>query len=285
MRLFLLYLLIWGSPVWARAEIIQLEMRPHIKASAEYLPGQRGKPAILLLHGFLQTREFSTVAALSRGLHDAGYAVLSPTLSLGIPNRRQSLACEAVHRHSLDEDLDEIGRWMAWLKSRGHRSVVLVGHSFGSLQLLAYLNMHPDPDIKAYIGTSLVEAQAGKARSRLQLVAELEHRSLTAAQALVTRSLSFCKKYTSAPAKLLSYVRWDQARTLAAVKTSPVPVQLIMGDTDNMIEQNWIKALATLKIPMVVVPGANHFLNGEHEFDLLEHTLTFLDRLNRVPLR
>ena len=100
---------------------------------------QRDKPAVLLLHGFLQTRDFPTVATLARGLRDAGYPVLSPTLSLNIPNRSQSLACEAIHRHSLDDDIGEIARWVDWLKSHGHRSIVLIGHSFGSLQLLAYL--------------------------------------------------------------------------------------------------------------------------------------------------
>lgn len=159
MRTFLLCLLISGLPAWAHAEIARLEMRPKISASAEYLAGQRDKPAVLLLHGFLQTREFPTVAALAQGLHDAGPAVLSPTLGLGIPNRRQSLACEAVHRHSLDDDVSEIARGVGWLKSRGHRSIVLAGHSFGSLQLLAYLNAQPDKTIKAYIGASLIETQ------------------------------------------------------------------------------------------------------------------------------
>lgn len=284
MRAFLLCLLISGLPAWAHAEIARLEMRPKISASAEYLAGQHDKPAVLLLHGFLQTREFPTVAALARGLNDAGYAVLSPTLSLGIPNRRQSLACEAVHRHSLDDDVGEIARWVGWLKSRGHRSIVLVGHSFGSLQLLAYLNAHPDKAIKAYLGASLIETQIG-ATPRPALIAQLENRVPGKEQALVTRNLSLCKKYTSTPYELLSYVRWDQARTLAAVKGAPVKVQLIMGDADNMIGHSWIRALQHIQTSMVIIPGANHFMDGAHEFDLLEHTLAFLDRMDRTPAR
>ena len=153
MRAFLLCLLFSALPASVHAAIAQLEMHPGIPASAEYLPGQRDKPAVLLLHGFLQTRAFPTVATLARGLHDAGYSVLSPTLSLGIPNREKSLACEAVHTHSLNDDVMEITRWVTWLKSQGHRSIVLVGHSFGSMQLLAYLTVAPDAAVKAYIGT------------------------------------------------------------------------------------------------------------------------------------
>lgn len=284
MRTFLLSLLIFGCPNWAHAEIAQLEMRPRIYANAEYLAGQRDKPVVLLLHGFLQTREFPTVATLARGLHDAGYAVLSPTLSLGIPNRRQSLACEAVHHHGMDDDIDEVTRWIDWLKSRGHRSIVLLGHSFGSLQLLAYLGADPDKSVKGFIGASLVETQIGAA-SRPAMIAQLEKRVLNKKTVLITQNLSLCNKYTSDPHRMLSYVRWDQARTLAAVKKSPVTIQLIMGDADNMIEQNWIRSLQHIKTPLVVIPGANHFINGENEFDLLEYTLEFLKRVDKAPTR
>lgn len=104
-------------PAAAHAELVQQLMRPGIPASAEYLAGERDKPAVLLLHGFLQTYEFSTVTTLARGLHDAGYTILSPTLSLNIPGRKQRLACEAVHKHSMDDDVAEIARWAAASRS------------------------------------------------------------------------------------------------------------------------------------------------------------------------
>jgi pimeloyl-ACP methyl ester carboxylesterase len=277
MRAFLLCLLFSALPASVHAAIAQLEMHSGIPASAEYLPGQRDKPAVLLLHGFLQTRAFPTVATLARGLHDAGYSVLSPTLSLGIPNREKSLACEAVHTHSLNDDVTEITRWVAWLKSQGHRSIVLVGHSFGSMQLLAYLTARPDAAVKAYIGTSLVEAQVN-ATSRADLIERLERQVRHKQRDLVTQRLSFCKNYRSTPQALLSYVRWDQPRTLTALKQAPVSTQLIMGDADELLERDWIKSLDDVQAPMVIVRGANHFMDGEHEFDLLEHTLKFLER-------
>ncbi|MBW8371090.1 MAG: alpha/beta hydrolase [Thiobacillus sp.] len=284
MRVYLLCLLISAFPAAAHAVIAQQEMRPGIGASAEYLVGERSKPAVLLVHGFLQTREFSTVATLARGLHDSGYTVLAPTLSLNVPNRSQSLACEAVHKHSLEDDVAEIGRWVAWLKSHGHRSIVLVGHSFGSLQLLAYLSLKPDPAVKAYIGASLVEAQIGTA-DRPALIGQLEARMHGKQRALVAQTLSFCRKYPSTPEGLLSYVRWDQARVLAALKQSPVGVKLIMGDADTLLGQGWLKTLQHVQVPMVIVAGANHFMDGSHEFDLLEHALKSLDTIQQAPTR
>ena len=101
----------------------------------------------------------------------------------------------------------------------------------------------------------------------------------------MTHSLSFCRKYTSTPKDLLSYVRWDQARVLAALKQSPVSVKLIMGDADDMLGHDWIRALQDLQAPMVIVKGANHFMDGEHEFELLEHSLDTLKSLKPSPSR
>jgi len=284
MRAFLLCLLISVFPAAAHAELVQQLMRPGIPASAEYRVGERSKPAVLMLHGFLQTREFSTVATLASGLHDAGYTVLSPTLSLNIPGRSQNLACEAVHKHSLNDDVAEIGHWIHWLKSRGHHAIVLVGHSFGSLELLAYLSAKPDAAVKGYIGVSLIEVQIGP-DDRAALIARLEDRALKKQRALVNQTVSFCTKYPSTPDGLLSYVRWDQARVLASLKQSPVGVRLILGDADTRLGGGWLKALQHVRTPMTVVKGANHFMDGAHEFDLLEHTLNYLKTIQQGPSR
>lgn len=278
MRIKLFCLLIGFFPAVAQAAIVDLEMRSGIRANAEYQVGDRSKPAVLLLHGFLQTREFRTVATLGSSLHDAGYTVLLPTLSLNIPNRKQSLVCEAIHQHSMEEDIVEITRWVSWLKSRGHQRIVLFGHSFGSLQLLAYLNARPDPAVKAYVGASLIETRIAST-SRNSLIAQLNDRIEHKQTALVTQSVSLCSKYTAPPNDLLSYVVWDQPRTLKAIKAVPVRMQLIMGDADEMIGRDWIKALQHIGTPMKRVRGANHFMDAEHEFDLLEHTLNFMQTL------
>lgn len=284
MRATLLGLLMCLLPTAAAAEVVYQTMRPGIPASAEYLAGDRGKPAVLLLHGFLQTREFATVATLARGLNDAGYTVLSPTLSLNVPGRKQSLACEAIHKHGMDDDVAEIARWVGWLKSRGHPTIVLLGHSFGSLHGLAYLAGKPDATVRGFIGISLIEAQIGAA-DRSELISRLESSVAKNQRDLVTHPLSFCRKYLTTPNSLLSYARWDQARVLAALKQSPVPVRLIMGDLDELAGHGWIKAMQHVKIPLVVIKGANHFMDGEHEFDLLDHAIEHLSGFKTASSR
>jgi pimeloyl-ACP methyl ester carboxylesterase len=269
--LFLLLLL----PQAAAAERARIELGNGLTAQAEYLSGKPTLPAVLVLHGFLQTHDFPTVATLARGLNDSGYTVLAPTLSLGVPNRKQSLACEAVHRHSLDDDLDEIDRWVKWLTSRGHRQVVLIGHSFGSMQLLAYLAGKPDPAVRGYIAASLTETQIGPT-SRAELIERLEDAVARGDHKLVNQPISYCKKYPSNPAALLSYVRWDQARLVKALNAYKGHKLLIMGDADVMIGRKWLSTLQESRTPMAIVKGAGHFMDGEHEFDLLEHSLAQL---------
>jgi hypothetical protein len=53
-------------------------------------------------------------------------------------------------------------------------------------------------------------------------------------------------------------------------------MRLIMGDADTIVGRGWLKALRHVGAPLVVVKGANHFMDGEHEFDLLDQTLTAL---------
>lgn len=272
--LFLLLLL----PQAAAAERARIELGNGLTAQAEYLSGKPTLPAVLVLHGFLQTHDFPTVATLARGLNDSGYTVLAPTLSLGVPNRKQSLACEAVHRHSLDEDLDEIDRWVKWLTSRGHRQVVLIGHSFGSMQLLAYLAGKPDPAVRGYIAASLTETQIGPT-SRAELIERLEDAVARGDHKLVNQPISYCKKYPSNPAALLSYVRWDQARLVKALNAYKGHKLLIMGDADVMIGRKWLSTLQESRTPMAIVKGAGHFMDGEHEFDLLEHSLAQLKKM------
>lgn len=284
MPAFLFGLLLVLFPATVSAEVVQQTMRPGIPASADYLPGDRAKPVVLLIHGFLQTREFPTVAVLARGLNDAGYAVLTPTLSLNVPGRKQSLACEAVHKHGMDDDVAEIARWVAWLKARGHSRLVLFGHSFGSLQALVYLARKPDPAVKGYLGISLIEAQIGNV-DRRRFVTELENRIGQRRHALEAHTLSFCGRYFTTPEDMLSYARWGQAEVLAALKRTTVPTRLIMGDLDEMAGQGWLRALEHVQVPMVVIKGANHFMDGEHEFDLLDQSLGHLDAFRTAATR
>ena len=246
-------------------------------ATAKYQTGAAGKPAVLVLHGFLSTRDFLTVSSLTNALADAGFTVLAPNLTLGVNLRAVSLACEAIHMHSLTDDLAEINYWVEWLINRGHKSIVLLGHSFGSLHGLSYTLEYPHPAVKKLIATSLLdmESEIGAAAARAQIkkaeamVAKNDH-------ALAEYKLSYCKKYVAPPKAFLSYAGWSKQRILRALAQTRVPVEIILGGNDSRMGDGWPALLKKSGVALHVIPGANHFFSNEQEFDLLDSVLKSL---------
>ena len=244
------------------------------RASADYNPGQPGKLAVLVLHGFLSTRDFLTVSNLASALADSGYTVLAPNLTLGVNLRVVGLPCEAIHTHSLADDLTEINLWVEWLVNHGHKKIVLVGHSFGSLQGLLYTLEYKNPAIKKLVAASLLdmESEIGEAAAQAQI---------KKAQALVAKNdsalgeyqVSYCKKYVAPPKAFLSYASWTKQRVLRAISQTHVPVQVILGGSDSRMGNGWPAVLRKNGVALQVIAGANHFFSNEHEFDLLDSVL------------
>jgi pimeloyl-ACP methyl ester carboxylesterase len=275
-RLLILFLIFLAAN--AQAATVQQTLPNRLVALAEYRKGQADKPAILLLHGFLQTNEFPTIYRLTGSLADAGYTVLAPNLSLGVTHRRQSLACEAIHNHTLQDELGEIATWVKWLKNHHAGPIVLLGHSFCSIELLAYLADHPDPAIRQFIGVSIVESRLKLSPSeRRKLVEELRQEAKKAQPRLVSRQFSFCNKFQATPKSLLSYMEWTPQKVLEVAAALPLPNLFIMGGHDDRLGPGWVEQLKK-RNRVEVFAGANHFMDGEHEFDLVDAILKELGK-------
>lgn len=246
----------------ARADVVELAIPGKPMARAEYRGGDAGKPAVLLLHGFLQTHEFPVIHRLTDSLSSAAYTVLAPTLTLGIPLRQRSLACEAVHTHSQTDAIAEIDAWLAWLKARKVKSVILVGHSFGSMQSLAYVATHPNPLVKKLVGISIIEGRVTVPGGKTRAVAD--------DKGIVTQAFSFCQKYRAPVASLASYQAWSPERVLREVNRARLPITFIMGGRDERLGPDWIAQLQHSRAVVRVIAGADHFMDGEYEFDLLD---------------
>lgn len=243
-------------------------------AAADYHAGKSGQPAILILHGFLQTRTFPTVANAGEALAGAGYTVLLPTLSLGISRRNQSLPCEAVHSHTLDEDVAELDVWTRWLASRGHTRIVLIGHSFGSVQLLEYLNRQPSPAVAKALLISLSDVEMKQdAKQRTSLGRELRDSIARKEKSLAEAEFGHCKKYVAPPAALLSYLSITRNSILNSLHKPPVPVEVLLGSADERMGSDWANRLAARGVAVRVINGANHFFDNQYEFDLQDALL------------
>ncbi len=270
--IFLLFMMVFAVPAYA--ETVEAVMPNKQMARAEFRKGDADKPTVLLMHGFLQTHEFPTIHRLTEGLSSAGYSVLAPTLTLGVSHRKQSLPCEAIHTHTMGDAGNELATWLDWLKVRKTGPVVLVGHSFGSIGTLAFLLSHRDASVRKLIGISAVEGRLkvdGAARD--QLVKTLRAKVKAHNKSLVAQQFSFCQKYRASPESMLSYLEWTPERILADAGRVSSPTTFIMGSRDDRLGANWIDRLKQTKAKVRVIDGANHFMDGDFEFDLLDSVL------------
>lgn len=262
----------------AQAKVVESRLSSGIIAAADYRQGKEGLPAVLLLHGALQTRNSPPMSRLADALSDSGYPVLVPTLSLGANRRAKSLACEAVHLHSMSSDVAEIAHWTDWLVARGRRRIVLVGHSLGSLQLLAYLMHDPNPAVGKAILTSLVTPYIDKAEYA-RVLRENRDKSPPAEkrQPLGRYTLAYCKKsYAASAAAYLSYAEWTEAHILDALEKARVAPIVILGGSDRLFEPGWPDKVKNRGTAVAMIRGSGHFFDGEHEFDLAEQVETIL---------
>lgn len=248
---------------------------------AEYRPGEPGMPVLVILHGFLQTNQFQATRNIIDELSGSGYGILAPNLSLGVENRRKSLACGAMHRHTLNDDIAEIDFWVNWTLQRGPKDVIFIGHSWGAQHALAYLQTYAKRPVKGLIAVSLVRARQDLAllASQSALATELSRGD---APPLGPYELNFCKKYSGTPESYLSYADWTDDRAIEALQRVRVPVHVILGGGDKRSDPYWRQSLTETGATVQVIEGADHFFSSLYEFDLADALQTGLSGFQNV---
>ena len=260
-----------------KADVVTQTLENGLVATAEYTKGDADAPSILILHGFLQTRDSHTVTRLYTSLVDSGFSVLAPTLTLGINRRKSSLDCEAIHSHSMTSDMAEIDMWSKWLHIKSHAKVILIGHSAGSVQLLSYMGQKNHDHIDQGIYVSLSYFGSAPASHETPLDSAQAKTSLqNGKNKLQEFGLSYCKKYVTTPENYLSYYVWQPEKILTTMKKIQVPVSVIIGSEDQRISKEWVSSMLKNKIKILSVAGAGHFFDNEYEFDLQDTIETLL---------
>ena len=264
--------LICALPIWSVAKDISERLPSGLIAHGDFRPGSGALPAVLVLHGFMTTQNFTTIQTIVNELDERGYTVLAPTLTLGIDERRGGLSCGAIHTHTMEEDLTELSWWVNWLAKRHPGPLVLIGHSSGSLQAIAYAAAHPIPQLRMVIATSpvyfgeyyppdLVAAQ----------IARAEQQRRSGSSTLDRYALTFCNRnFVATPKSYLSYAAWDRSQVLASVRDARVPVKVVFGTADPRATSEWQDGLRQAGAAVKLIPGATHFFDATHEFELLD---------------
>lgn len=260
-------------PLPALAETIEVKLPSGITAYAEFRQGTSSQTAVLSLHGFLQTHHSQPMSALASNLVAAGYTVLSPTISLGINRRKQSMPCEAAHNHTMDDEVAEVAYWADWLSSRGYKNIVPVGFSStGNISLLQYNAQGSHPAIKKMILTSINPVQINRAEY-LKMQAGKTSKVGTQSKKISRYSVGFCKNNFSATQNTyLSYSRFTDENILQLLSQANVPLEIILGSADTVLPANWqAKIMASNpRVHVFMLDKASHFFDGTTELDLAD---------------
>lgn len=273
----LLWLAFFLAPLAARAEMVEIRFSSSLVGAADYRAGKPGLPAVLLLHGFLQTRNAPPMSRLADALSDAGYPVLVPTLTLGVSRRNKSLPCEAVHKHTLQDDVREIGLWVKWLADRGHPGIAMIGHSSGAKDVLAYLDGTPSAAVERAILVGIAPiavdaAQYRKARGGKPSGPE-------SMQPLGRFTVAYCKNnYATTVPAYLSYADWTAEVIVNRLGRARVPLDVVLGTKDQVVSPGWRAQLEKSRVPMTLIENAGHFFEGEHEFELNDRVAEILKK-------
>lgn len=253
------------------AETVKLSASTNKIVNAEYLQGSNNASPVLLLHSFMQTNEFLTVSRLASSLHDSGFTVLSPTLSLGINNRKQSLSCEAIHTHSLNSDADELRQWINWLYNKTQKPITLIGHSSGGPVILKYMNENQAKHVHHSILISMAYYGAGPVASETPELAEIASRAREQNNdPLGNYALRYCKTYPTYASAFLSYYNWNLEKTISVINKYNNSVTLIIGTADKRFDNSWLQRPDAKASHIVTIEGAGHFFDRVYELDLLD---------------
>ena len=272
---------IFMSPLFG--ETVHLKISDKITANAEYYPGEENKPVILILHGFMLTHNFPTVKRLAESLNESGYNILTPSLSLGISQRKKSLACEAIHTHSLEKDVMELDLWVQWLQKKSSKEIILIGHSTGSIHLAYYLSHHPSDKIKQIIFIAMPSLSPAFRTSEIgKLQKKAEQFVLNKNNSLHDFKLSYCGKYPTTAKNFLSYLQLSKENITLYIDKISTPKALIIGTKDIRIDHSWSHKLTKHDVNIITIDGADHFFDYEYEFDLLDVIESILSKNQTV---
>jgi len=266
----------------ATAETVEVRLPTGITTSANFHIGDPAQPAVLLLHGFHQTHHSQPMSTLAANLASKGYTTLSPTITLGVNKRSQSMACEAVHTQTIQDNVAEIDYWVNWLGNKGYKNVVLIGFSStGNIAILSYNAQGPHPAVKKAILVSMNPILTDNSE-RQKTLAETTPKRQANGKKLGLFSVGYCKNnFTATTNSYLSYAQYDASKVLELIRQTPVATELVFGSEDTILPANWpsqIKALKT-RAQVTIIDKANHFFDDTSEFDLSEEVENILKNL------
>jgi pimeloyl-ACP methyl ester carboxylesterase len=245
---------------------------------------------ILITHGSLAHNDMELYRTLQELLKEKGRNSLAINLSLGLDNRHGMYECATTHRHRHTDALDEIGAWLEWLKGKGVKKVVLLGHSLAGNQTARYAAERDSTLIRGIVlvapgmwDDAVFATYERRYKQPLKPVLERAESLVKAGKgdSLLERTdFLTCAKTTVRAASFVSYYLPSQRpSTPALLPKVGKPVIVFIGTQDDIhpdvIEK--VKPLADGKrVQLKIIEGADAFFRDLYAEDVVDTIEAFL---------
>lgn len=243
---------------------------------------------LLILHGTLSHNRTELIEGVQKQLTERGFNTLAINLSLGVNNRHGTYDCATPSRHKHTDALDELGAWMAWLKTQGAGPVTLIGHSRGGNQVAWFAAERINPAIRKVVLLAPQTWSAGYAAKMYQkrygtdLAQVLNKMTQADANALLGPvDFLYCPKTrVNAGSFVNYYTDDDRFDTPALLPRIHVPVLVIAAEGDEVVPglvERVKPQVDGQRIQLKVLTGADHFFRDMYTEDTVEAIQAFLN--------
>lgn len=245
---------------------------------------------VLLTHGTTTHNGRETYRSIQKLLADQGISSLAPNLSLNVNDRHGEIDCALPQTHKHEDALDEIGFWLDWLKSKGAKSVTLMGHSRGGNQTAWFSIEHDDPVIKKIIliapQTWSKEAEEKDYAKKYDLPLEP---ILNSAEKLVKEgkgdtmleniNFIYCKGTSASADAFVSYYKSEpRMDTPTLLKKAVKPTLVIMGSADTVVADlpKKMESVDNDLVQTYTIEDSDHFFLDLFSEELVENAAAFI---------
>jgi dienelactone hydrolase len=198
--------------------------------------------------------------------------------------------CATTHRHQHTDALDEVGAWLEWLKGKGAKDVVLLGHSLAGNQIARFAAERDSPLIRAVVlaapgiwDDAVFASYERRYKQPLKPVLERAESLVKAGKgnSLLDRTdFLTCSKTTVQAASFVSYYSPSQRpSTTTLIPKIAKPVIVFIGTQDDIhpdvIEK--VKPLADGKrVQLKIIENADAFFRDLYAEDMVDAVEVFL---------
>lgn len=263
-----------------------------LNANLELAEGKTLADGVMLMtHGTLAHGRMEIMKTLQGLFKEYGHSTLAITLSLGEDNRHGMFDCAAPHKHKHTDALDEIGAWLEWLKEKGAKKIVMLGHSRGGNQTAWFVTERDDPAIEKIVLIAPMtwtqaeteegyEARYGKELNPILRKARAMIKEGKGAETLEHTDFLYCNDATVSAEAFVSYYSPDpRFDTPLLLRKVAKPALVFAGSQDTAVKNLPEKIRARKledSVRLVEIDGADHFFRDLFAYDIVETTVEFL---------